>query len=476
MKINFDYFRERKTFKYEISAAVIFGLIAWVYFFHGGNGSLILLFSCILAIYMAINIWANDVANNMWPAVGAKALTLGWAIVIAAIFEASGALIAWGDVVNTIKGDIIDTALLTNQGLIFAMMSTLLWAAIWINLATYLRAPVSATHSIMWGLLGAGMTASAYTYITSSETFSFMDMMRNSANIVEWSKVGEIAASWIISPVMGWVIAALIMFSIRQNIMKKSHMDKAAKIWLPIYVWLMTTVFAIYLLLKWLKPVLKSHKELKEILTLNTSVFIWIIIWFGVFFLVRLYLKKHKSLLHDDKKHINKLFNIPLIFAVALLSFAHGANDVANAIGPLVAINEAIKLGGTSTSGSWIMVLWATALVLGLMTFGARLIATVGWEITKLNQVRAFSVALAAAITVIIASQLGLPVSSTHIAIWWIFGVGLLREFIKKMKWKDKTYIERSMIKNIALSWIITLPITWILAGVTFLLLTKFIG
>lgn len=476
VKINLDYFKERKTFKYEISAAVIFGLIAWVYFFHWGNGSLILLFSCILAIYMAINIWANDVANNMWPAVGAKALTLWGAIIIAAIFEASGALIAWWDVVNTIKWDIINTELLSNQNLIYAMMSTLLWAAIWINLATYLRAPVSATHSIMWGLLGAWMTASAYVYITSNTSFSFVDMIQSATSIVEWSKVGEIAASWIISPVMGWLIAAWIMFSIRQNIMKKPHMDKAAKIWLPIYVWLMTTVFSVYLLLKGLKPVLKSHKELKEILTLNTSVFIWIIIWFWVFFLVREYLKKHKSLLKDDKKHINKLFNIPLIFAVALLSFAHGANDVANAIGPLVAINEAIQLGGTSTSGSWIMILWATALVLGLMTFGARLIATVWGEITKLNQVRAFSVALAAAITVIIASQLWLPVSSTHIAIWGIFWVWLLREFIKKMKWKNKTYIERSMIKNIALSWIITLPATWILAGITFIMLTKFIG
>jgi PiT family inorganic phosphate transporter len=122
------------------------------------------------------------------------------------------------------------------------------------------------------------------------------------------------------------------MFSIRHNIMKKKHMDKAAKHWLPIYVGIMSTVFSVYLLLKGLKPFLKSHKELKEILTLNTSVFIGIIIGFGVFFAVRFYLKRHKSLLQDDKKHINKLFNIPLIFAVALLSFAHGANDVANAI------------------------------------------------------------------------------------------------------------------------------------------------
>ena len=483
VKINLDYFKKRDSFKYEISAAIVFGLIAWIYFFQWGNqpGGVVLLFACILGLYMAMNIWANDVANNMWPAVGAKAITLGWAIVIAAIFEASGAIIAGWDVVNTIKGGIIDSSMIPNANtLIYIMMATLGWAAVWINLATYLKAPVSATHSIMWGLLGAGMTASGYLYITTTSDWSMWAMFSSASDIVTWSEVGKIAISWIISPLMGWIIAAAIMFSIRHNIMKKKHMDRAAKHWLPIYVGLMTSVFSVYLLLKGLKPFLKSHPDLKEFLTLNTSIFIGIIIGFWVFFAVRLYLKKHKSLLQDDKKHINKLFNIPLIFAVALLSFAHGANDVANAIWPLVAINDAILSGWMSLSDAkipfWIMFLWAAGLVIGLMTFGSRLITTVWGEITKLNQVRAFSVALAAAITVIIASQLGLPVSSTHIAIWGIFGVGFLREFIKKMKWKDKIYVEKSMMKTIALSWIITLPATACIAWLLFLAFNTFIG
>ena len=482
MKINFDYFKKRDSFKYEIMAAIVLGLITWVYFFQWGSQEwgILLLFACILGLYMAMNIWANDVANNMWPAVGAKAITLGWAIIIAAIFEASGAIIAWWDVVNTIKAWIIDSSMIPNASiLIYIMMATLWGAAVWINLATYLKAPVSATHSIMWGLLGAGMTASAYIYMVSTSNWSIWGIFSHASDIVTWSEVGRIGISWIVSPLMGWIIAAAIMFSIRHNIMKKKHMDKAAKQWLPIYVGLMSMIFSIYLLLKWLKPFLKSHKELAEILTLNTSVFLGTLIGFWVFFAVRFYLKKHKSLLKDDKKHINKLFNIPLIFAVALLSFAHGANDVANAIWPLVAINDAIVSGWMSLSDAkipfWIMFLGAAGLVLGLMTFWSRLITTVWGEITKLNQVRAFSVALSAAITVIIASQLWLPVSSTHIAIWWIFGVWFLREYIKKMKGKDKTYIEKSMIKNIALSWIITLPATAIIAWGLFLTFNTFI-
>ena len=483
MKINLDYFKRKDSFKYEICAAAIFGIIAWIYFFQWGNtpGGVVLLFACILGLYMAMNIWANDVANNMWPAVGSKAITLWWAIIIAAIFEAAWAIIAGGDVVNTIKWGIIDASMIPDANiLIYIMMATLGWAAVWINLATYFKAPVSATHSVMWGLLGAGMTASGYLYVTSTTNWSISGMFDHASNIVAWWKVWEIALSWVVSPIMWGIIAAAIMFSIRHNIMKKKHMDKAAKHWLPIYVGLMSSVFAIYLLLKGLKPLLASHPDLKAFLSLNMSIFIGIFIWFVVFFLVRMYLKTHKSLLQDDKKHINRLFNIPLIFAVALLSFAHGANDVANAIGPLVAINEAITSGWMNTSGAsipfWIMFLWAIGLVIGLTTFWSRLITTVWGEITKLNQERAFSVALSAAITVIIASQLGLPVSSTHIAIWGIFGVWFLREFIKKMKWKHKTYVEKSMMKTIALSWIITLPVTAFIAWGLFLAFNSFIG
>ncbi|MCP4523944.1 MAG: inorganic phosphate transporter, partial [Candidatus Gracilibacteria bacterium] len=169
MKLNFDYFTKRTSFKYELTAAIVLGLITWIYFFQGGNDSILLLFACILGLYMAMNIGANDVANNMGPAVGSKALTLGGAILVAAIFEASGAIIAGGDVVNTIKGGIIDSTMITDVNiLIYIMMATLLGAAVWINIATYIKAPVSATHSVMGGLLGAGMTASAYMYITNN--------------------------------------------------------------------------------------------------------------------------------------------------------------------------------------------------------------------------------------------------------------------------------------------------------------------
>lgn len=458
----FGRWREKPSFKYEVLAACVLWLVAWVYFFQWGNTNVFLLFAAILWIYMAMNIWANDVANNMWPAVGAKALTLTGAIIIAAIFEASWAIIAGWDVVNTIKWWIIDSSMITNpQEFIYIMTATLLGAALWINIATYFKAPVSATHSIIWWLLWWGLTA--YW-----------------AEIVDWSVVWKIAASWIISPLLWWIIAALIMLSIRKTIMKQKHIDKAAKNWLPIYVWLMAAVFSIYLMLKWLKPLVKSSEWLSTIVTPTTSLFIGVVIGISTIILTRLYLKKHKSLLRDNKKYINKLFNLPLICAVALLSFAHGANDVANAIWPLVAINETIQSAGLNTESVsipfWIMFLWAAGLSLGLMIFGSRLIATVGWEITKLNQVRAFSVALAAAITVILASQLGLPVSSTHIALGWIFGVGLLREHIKRSNGKNKSYIEKWMIKNIALAWVITLPVSAIISSIAFLSLMQLNG
>ena len=457
----FLLFRKRTTFKYEILAAWILLVISWVYFLYWWKNDVYLLLAAILWLYMAINIWANDIANNMWPAVWSKAITLTWAIVIAAIFEASWALIAGWDVVNTIKSWIIDWTQISNNPKIFIsiMIATLFWWALWINIATFFKAPVSATHSIIWWLVWAWIT-SAWIWI------------------VNWSKIMEIIASWIISPVLWWIIAAILLLSIRNTILKKEQMWYAAKKWVPVYVWLMSWIFCLYLLLKWLKPLLKSHKELANIITPSSALFIWVIVWIWVFILLTIYYKKQSAFFKNSKRFINQLFNIPLIFAVSLLSFAHWANDVANAIWPLAAINDTVKNYAVSTNLSvwiapWIMILWAIWLILWLSVFGSRLIKTVGWEITKLNQIRAFCVALSAAITVIIASQLWLPVSSTHIAIGWIFWIWLLREYLKRQIWDNKSYIEKSMIKNIALAWIITLPVSWLISSWIYLIIIR---
>lgn len=443
-----------------------FSIIMWVsyvYFFQWWNNNLYLLIATVFAIYMAMNLWANDVANNMWPAVWSKAITLWAAIFIAAIFEAWWALIAWWDVVDTIKWWIIDQSMINDsREFIFIMLSTLLGAALWLNIATFFRAPISTTNSIIWGLIWAWLVAEW-------------------VSIVYWDKIWEIVASWIISLIIWWVISVLLYISVRKTILDRKNRWEAAKHWVPVYVALMMTIFSIYLMMKGLKPLLKSNELLAWIINPTTSTFIWIIIWVVTYMILVILYKRHNEwFFKDKKKFINKLFNIPLIFAVALLSFAHGSNDVANAIWPLAAINETIKNGWIELVNSawvpfWIMLFWALGLSIWLATFGARLIKTVWSEITKLDQIRAFCVALSAAATVLVASQLWLPVSSTQIALWAIFWIWLYRQHQKNVEWKDKVVIKKWMMNGIILSWIVTLPIAWIISWLTYIILINFI-
>jgi PiT family inorganic phosphate transporter len=378
--------------------------------------------AALFGAYMAMNIGANDVANNVGPAVGSKALTMGGAIIIAAIFEASGAFIAGGDVVKTIKKGIIDISAFDGNAdpFIWAMMSALLAAALWLNFATMMKAPVSTTHSIVGGVMGAGIAAAGFT-------------------IVSWSTMGKIAASWVISPVLGGVIAAIFLYAIKKTIIFQNDKVAAARKWVPIFVAIMSWAFVTYLTLKGLKKIWPSILDVlvflpdeKEPSFLLASVF-GLIVAGAVYIILKKTVANRATNLHNTRDSINLLFTVPLIFAAALLSFAHGANDVANAIGPLAAINDAVITGGISTKAGiplWVMAVGALGIALGLALYGPKLIRTVGSEITELDQMRAFSVAIAAAITVIIASQLGLPVSSTHIALGGIFGVGFLREYL----------------------------------------------
>ncbi len=377
-----------------------------------------LIIGAIFGAYMAMNIGANDVANNVGPAVGSRALTMMGAIIIAAIFEAGGAFIAGGDVVNTIKSGIINPDLFVNlDSFIWAMTAALLSAAIWLNLATAVGAPVSTTHSIVGGVMGAGIAAAGFS-------------------IVNWGTMGKIVASWVISPVLGGLIAAGFLFFIKRNIMFKKDMVSSAKVFVPYLIAFMAWSFATYLILKGLKRLIGLN-------FIEASI-VGAIIAITVFFLVKLVINKENSKLDNSRESVNALFNIPLIFSAALLSFAHGANDVANAIGPLAAINDAIVNVGISSKVGipfWVMAVGAIGIAIGLALYGPKLIKTVGSEITELDQVRAFSIAMAAAITVILASQLGLPVSSTHIAVGGVFGVGFLRELLDS---SESAYISRA--------------------------------
>ncbi|MEA3433780.1 MAG: inorganic phosphate transporter [Campylobacterota bacterium] len=424
-----------------LGAALFFMVAVLSYSFMSTGGipnNVFLAIAALFGAYMAMNIGANDVANNVGPAVGSKALTMGGAIVIAAIFEASGALIAGGDVVKTIKKGIIDISAFggNTDSFIWAMMAALLAAAVWLNFATMAKAPVSTTHSIVGGVMGAGIAAAGFS-------------------IVAWGTMGKIAASWIISPVLGGIIAASFLFAIKKTIVFKENKIEAAVKWVPVFVAIMSWAFVTYLTLKGLKKVWPYIVDILIFLpdtkkpTFIVAAIFGLLVALVVYFIVRTTIIKKASTLENSREGINMLFTVPLIFSAALLSFAHGANDVANAIGPLAAINDAVMTGGISSKAGiplWVMGVGALGIAIGLALYGPKLIRTVGSEITELDQMRAFSVAMAASITVIIASQLGLPVSSTHIAVGGIFGVGFLREYLDSSDVKDEIVHEKELI------------------------------
>ncbi|MCW8867654.1 MAG: inorganic phosphate transporter, partial [Marinobacter sp.] len=377
-------------------------------FSQGMPNSMLLMAAAVIGGYMAINIGANDVANNVGPAVGSGALSLGAAVLIAAVFEAGGAIIAGGDVVSTIKGGIIDPSNLEeSRAFVWLMTAALLAGALWLNLATWMGAPVSTTHSIVGGVLGAGIAAGGW-------------------GIADWAVMGKIAASWVISPVLGGALAALFLFAIKKTVLYRREVIPAARTFVPWLVAIMAWAFGTYLMIKGVKKIVKVDFLEATLIGLAAAAV--------VFFVMRTLVGRMASTMENSSAGVNTLFTWPLIFAAALLSFAHGANDVANAIGPLAAINDALSADSVVMSANiplWVMMVGALGLAVGLMLFGPRLIKTVGSEITELDKTRAFCIALSAALTVILASQLGLPVSSTHIAIGGVFGVGFLREYLK---------------------------------------------
>ena len=419
----------------------------------------------VCGAYMAMNIGANDVANNMGPAVGSKALTLTAALAIAAIFEAAGALIAGGDVVKTISKSIISIESFDNElSFIWAMLSALLSASLWIHLATYVRAPVSTTHSIVGGVMGAGIGAAGFA-------------------IVDWGTMSKIAARWIISPILGGIIAAIFLAFIKAFIVYQKDKIAGAKKWVPVLVAIMAAVFTAYLMLKGFKRVWKPEPWMITATAFALGLLTYL--------LLKPYIDRCATGMENRNKSIRSLFTVPLICSTALLSFAHGSNDVANAVGPLAAIVSASASGEIATKVSippWVMCIGALGIAIGLALFGPRLIRMVGDQITKMNPMRAYCVALSAAVTVLIASALGLPVSSTHITVGAVFGVGFFREWQTSRRthinhgrvrnglkaWekmdpeeraKRRRLVRRQHVATIASAWVITVPATAVLAA-----------
>jgi len=472
-----------------ILVAIIFviaiGFIA-TYFIDSSQTGLLIVFATMAGGYMALNIGANDVANNVGPAVGSGALSLFAAVCIAIVFESAGALLAGGDVVSTISKGIIDPTLITDKTVfVLAMVSALAAGALWLNLATWVGAPVSTTHAIVGGVLGAAIAAAGFT-------------------VVNWTVMSKIVASWFISPILGGVVAAAFLAFIESAIFSKSDLVAASRRWVPVLLGIMAAAFSVYLMMKGFKKIWRPN--LFVICGTGLSVFILV----GVALAP---LVNRASRTMENRRHgVNKLFTFPLIFAAALLSFAHGANDVANAIGPLSAI---VSVASTDTLSAqveiplWVMMIGAIGISLGLALFGAKLIRTVGKQLTNLDQSRAFCVCLSAAITVIAASAFGLPVSSTHIAIGAVFGVGFYREarcmarrnalrnrraiiaslrarlhdagastmeVVPRISCKPRKLVRRQELLTIAAAWLVTVPVAAILAAILFTVFAPLTG
>ncbi|WP_370203976.1 inorganic phosphate transporter [Salipiger bermudensis] len=446
---------------------VTLAAVAAAIFTGGEPQGLAVVVAAAFGAYMAINIGANDVANNMGPAVGAKALSLLGAIAIAAVFESAGALLAGGDVVSTISNGIIDPAGLSNT-MVFvrAMMAALLAASIWVNIATWVGAPVSTTHSVVGGVMGAGIAAAGFA-------------------TVSWPTMGAIAASWVISPLLGGIIAAAMLAFIKWRVIYVEDKIAAARVWVPVLIGLMSAAFGAYLALKGLKHVMKIDLPTALLIGAAAGVIFWA--------LSVPFIRRQSEGLENRNRSLKTLFRLPLVVSAALLSFAHGANDVANAVGPLAAVVYVQQSAGVAaevTIPLWVMLIGALGISFGLVLFGPKLIGMVGSQITKLNPMRAYCVALSAAVTVIAASWLGLPVSSTHIAVGGVFGVGFFREWYMERRARKanvngasgtrlarqerarRKLVRRSHFMTIVAAWVITVPAAALLSAACFWMLS----
>ncbi|MEZ5997082.1 MAG: anion permease [Hyphomonas sp.] len=444
----------------------------------GQDNGILITAAAAIGGYMALNIGANDVANNVGPAVGSKALTIVGALVIAAVCESAGALLAGGDVVSTISKGIIDASTVPSADtFIWLMMAALIASALWVNLATVFNAPVSTTHSVVGGVMGSGIAAAGI-------------------GAVNWPTMGNIIASWIVSPVLGGIIAAIVLAFIKTAIIYRTDKIAAARTWVPVLIGLMAAAFGAYMSLKGISKLVK--------IDLVHSLLIGLFIGLAAWALTVPIIRRQSRGMENRNQSLRQLFVWPLIFSAALLSFAHGANDVANAIGPLAAIVHTVNAGEIASKVHipfWVMLIGASGISFGLVLFGPKLIRTVGESITKLNPMRAYCVALAAAITVIVASWLGLPVSSTHIAVGAVFGVGFFREWYTANSRKRIAYVHgkspkhpespsrgltnqrgarklvrRMHVWQIAAAWIITVPASAALSAGIFYALENLFG
>ncbi len=414
-------------------------------------GTLFIILACVFGFFMAWGIGANDVANAMGTSVGSGAITLRQAVIIAAVFEFAGAWLAGGEVTQTIRSGMVDPAFMSGNPelLIFGMLASLLAAGTWLLIASRFGWPVSTTHSIVGAIVGFAAVGIG-------------------VEVVEWSKVGRIAMSWVVSPLLAGSIAFALFRSVQILILDTRDPLANARRFVPGYIFLAAFITALVTLFKGL-----THLGL-EFSTFETYAIAagigLVVTAFGVHAIRR---QKFDPGADRDFHYTNveKVFGVLMLITACAMAFAHGSNDVANAVGPLAAVVSVVQSGGVVDARTvmpiWILLLGGLGIVVGLVTYGHKVIATVGTGITQLTPSRGFAATLAAAITVVMASGTGLPISTTHTLVGGVLGVGMARGIAA---------INMGVVRTIFLSWIVTLPAGAVLAIVFFFILKGFLG
>ena len=405
------------------------------------HSGLIIFIAATFAFLMAWGIGANDVSNAMGTSVGTKTLTIKQAIIVAMIFEFAGAYFAGGEVVDTIKDRVVDCTAIAPGDLIIGMISSMLAAGLWLIIASFYSWPVSTTHSIIGGIVGFGIVTSG-------------------VGSIKWNMFAGITGSWVITPVIAGVIAFVLFLHIQKFIFCRFHPFKHAKRLAPWYVFLTILIIAIVTIQKGLKHI-NIHLSTGEAWML--SIVVAALAAFGA--AVFLHYKKFNKADEARNHYVNveRVCSVLMLMTACAMAFAHGSNDVANAIGPLASVVAVLQNGGEQVAQAgmpdWILPLGAVGMVIGLATFGYKVMSTVGSGITALTPSRGFAAQLATASTVVLASGTGLPISTTQTLVGAIMGVGLARGIAA---------ININMVRNIVVSWVVTLPAGAILAVIIF--------
>lgn len=401
--------------------------------------------AAVFGLYMAWAIGANDVANAMATSTGAKAISFKQAVIIAAIFEFAGAVLAGGSVTSTIRSGIVDAGLLadTPELMIYGMLGSLLAAAVWLNLASKMGWPVSTTHSIIGAIVGfaavgIGMEA------------------------VQWDKVGQIVLSWVVSPLISGVIAFFIFRTVQVLILDRSDPIERARRFVPMYMLVAAFMVVMMTLTKGL-----THVGLE--LTNGQNIAIASVLSVVIAGAGKLVIDRIKVDPDADRQFrfatVERIFGVLMVVTACSMAFAHGSNDVANAVGPVAAVISVATTGvveGKSAVSPWVLLLGGAGIVLGLATYGRKVMQTVGTQITALTPSRGFAAEMSAASTIVLASSTGLPISTTHTLVGAVLGVGMARGI---------SAINLTVIRNIFLSWLITVPAGAVLSVIFFFIL-----